>query len=310
LTQQIFCSAVSLQNQEALFGTATPTRTYLLLEYPHAWGANAIADSDLPEAVKSWLNAQAKYLPETKSLLIRGEANPAQTGIRFFVAIVQQQEPALYAFRLECYEDLLELDLFAILSGATDHDVKRIAGPLWLVCTHGRRDVCCARHGLPVYQALRETADELALEMIWQVSHVGGHRFAANLVCLPYGLLYGRVDPDNAQAILRATQKRQIYLPNLRGRSCYPQVVQAAEYHLRAQSGELALDAFHLEHTAEVAPGSWYVQFASVTGKTTYRLSLDLEDSGVSVYQGCKLDKKETVVNYRLRNYAILEGIG
>ena len=52
-----------------------------------------------------------------------------------------------------------------------------------LVCTHGRREVCCAKYGRPVAQALAARYGPL----VWETTHVGGDRFAANLVVLPSG---------------------------------------------------------------------------------------------------------------------------
>ena len=100
---------------------------------------------------------------------------------------------------LEAYDDLRELDL---LGG------KPAGHPLFLVCTHGKHDPCCARYGRPLYEALR---DELEPDRVWQVSHVGGDRFAGNLVCLPEGLYYGRVDRETAGSVLDEHLARRIH---------------------------------------------------------------------------------------------------
>ena len=305
MRHQTYCSDLSLQGQEPIYGTATPTSAYLLLEYPHAWGAKAIPESDLSDAVKSWFSDRTQALPDAKALLIRGDAPSQADGIRFYVAAVRKHDPALYEFRLEHFEDLLGLDLPAILAGDRVYRLQRRDGPLLLVCTHGRRDVCCARQGLPVYRALRDAGR--APEMVWQVSHVGGHRFAANVICLPHGLLYGRVDPENALAILDAARERRLYLPNLRGRSAYEKVVQAAEYYLRAQSGEMVLDAYRFQEAVEFAPDAWRVQFAAESGSAGYRLELRVEATGAQVYQGCKLDKAAQVIDYHLEAYEVIE---
>jgi hypothetical protein len=304
MSQQRYCSEISLQSQEALIGTATPTSVYLLLEYPHAWGPKAIPESGLPEAVRNWLGDQAEALPDAKALLIRGEASAKASGVYFFVAAVREQDPALYAFQLEHYEELLRLDIPALLDGSPAYQPHRCPGPLLLVCTHGRRDLCCAQKGLPVYQALRD-ADGRAPGMAWQVSHVGGHRFAANLISLPHGLLYGRVDPESALSILEAAQAGHVHLPNLRGRACYSQVVQAAEYHLRARSGETAVDRYRLMDAAETTPGTWRVRFQAPSAGAVHRLRLRVEETGVRIYQGCGLDKVAARIDYSLEGYEV-----
>jgi len=113
------------------------------------------------------------------------------------------------------------------------------------VCTHGKHDPCCARHGRPLYEALR---DELDADWAWQASHIGGDRFAGNLVCLPEGLYYGRVDRESAGAVLDEHLARRISMQSYRGRSIYTFAVQAAERFVREQSGLLGIDDVALEH--------------------------------------------------------------
>ena len=62
------------------------------------------------------------------------------------------------------------------------------------VCTHGRHDACCAERGRPVAAALAAAHPE----QTWEVSHIGGDRFAANVLVLPDGLYYGRVSAADA----------------------------------------------------------------------------------------------------------------
>ena len=95
--------------------------------------------------------------------------------------------------------ELLALDLAAVSRGrAPDRcsgraSWEQVEGPLYGVCTHGRHDACCAERGRPVCAAL----SELRPEQTWEVSHIGGDRFAANLVVLPEGLYYGHVEPES-----------------------------------------------------------------------------------------------------------------
>jgi hypothetical protein len=134
----------------------------------------------------------------------------------------------------ETYEDLRGLEL---RSGT------EIEHPLFLVCTHGKHDPCCARYGRPLFEALR---DELEPEWAWQSSHIGGDRFAGNLVCLPEGLYYGRVDREAAGSVLDEHFGRRIALDYYRGRSIYTFPVQAAERWLREQAGLTGIDELML----------------------------------------------------------------
>ena len=57
-------------------------------------------------------------------------------------------------------------------------------------------------------------------EETWEVSHIGGDRFAGNLLVLPHGLYYGRLDPATALARRRRPRSpASLDLDHLRGRS-------------------------------------------------------------------------------------------
>ncbi len=101
-----------------------------------------------------------------------------------------------------------------------------VTGPLLLVCAHGRRDVCCARLGGPLARNLARRYPG----QVWETTHVGGHRFAANLVLLPHGLYYGPVAGTSATAAIDAYQRGEVVLDRYRGRAGQPQDVQQAEF--------------------------------------------------------------------------------
>ena len=98
----------------------------------------------------------------------------------------------------------------------------------YFVCSNGRRDLCCSRFGLPVYARLRNAVGERA----WETSHVGGHRYAANVVTLPQGALYGHLSVDAVDEFVEQVEQNQLSLRYLRGRSAYPAVAQVAETQL------------------------------------------------------------------------------
>jgi Sucrase/ferredoxin-like len=115
---------------------------------------------------------------------------------------------------------------------------ERLGGPLVLVCVHGRRDPCCARLGVPVFDAL---AADVAPQLLWQSSHQGGHRFAANVLALPAGISLGRVAPESASAVAAQLRAGQIPLEHFRGRTIHPPPAQAAETAVRSRLGLRAL---------------------------------------------------------------------
>ncbi|MCA1726089.1 MAG: hypothetical protein LC722_00040 [Actinobacteria bacterium] len=113
---------------------------------------------------------------------------------------------------------------------------------LYLVCTHGRRDPCCAERGRPLARSLSAARPDGT----WEASHIGGDRFAGNLVCFPHGLYFGRVAPGAAEAIAAAYERGTVPTEHYRGRSCYGFAVQVAEAHLRREHGIDGVDDLRL----------------------------------------------------------------
>lgn len=262
------CVDSSLRAGEQLFGTAPQADVWLLLEYRGAWAAKALIDNDLSAAIRAHLAADiAGRVVRTQ--LIR-QPGRAADHIRFYVAAVDAVDSRLYTFDLATYPALLDLDLAAILTGDVRYEANRSSESLFLVCTNGRRDIVCSRHGLPVYRVLAE----LGGESVWQTTHLGGHRFAATGVSLPDGVVYGRITEADVPVVWEAHHLRQIAVNFYRGRSCWTKPVQAAEYFLRWQTGVASLDSFRLEGAVFEADDRWTVRFAArASGSiTTVRL--------------------------------------
>ena len=159
------------------------------------------------------------------------------------------------------------------------------------MCTHGRRDVCCAERGRPLAQALAAAFPEPT----WESSHVGGDRFAGNVVAFPHGLYLGRVRPDEAARVARAYADGRVPLEHLRGRSCYPMPVQAAELALRTQEGLDGLDDVVLERT-EARRGVSTSTFATPVGR--FSVSIAVEETPPS-FLTCHSPVAEPAPAYR-----------
>jgi hypothetical protein len=143
---------------------------------------------------------------------------------------------------LEDPEELAGLDLEAAGSGRAPGFGVRVTHPVLLVCTHGRHNACCARVGGPLARFLHERFAD-----VWETTHVGGDRYAANLVCLPHGLYYG--DLDTERALIAATEYRRgrVVLAGYRGRAGLPEPAQAAEHFVRSRTGVLGVDEVTVE---------------------------------------------------------------
>jgi hypothetical protein len=126
------------------------------------------------------------------------------------------------------------------------------------VCTHGKRDRCCALWGIPLYQAMAAEAPQ----HVWQTTHTGGHRFAPNVISFPHGVTYGRLEVAEAEGLLHAHGRGELHdLGRLRGRTCYGAETQAAELFVRRRLSVLGLDALRHMDTVAEGDGRWRVRF-------------------------------------------------
>jgi len=234
------CTASSDERGESLIGTASTVRAFLLIEAPGSWGVDAVRDGGLPEPVKTKL-AKAANLHNVRLLLIRRYGRSKPCDITVFASSADPASSWVESTCLDDPADLLGLDLAALGAGRSP-GLAAHASPLFLVCTHGKHDVCCAEQGRPVAAALHERYPENT----WEVSHIGGDRFAGNVLVLPDGLYYGRLSPRGAVTLAERHSRGHLDLEHLRGRSGFPFPVQAAEIFLRAELDATELDALSL----------------------------------------------------------------
>ena len=226
------CSELSRALGEPLAGTAPYAPRWLLIEHSAPWGRNAVAEAGFGD-----LEARAKERGVRVGLVRRAGRSSARGRRRVFLVSCVPPEP------------------FVEVVAEPDPDARgeRLEHPLYLVCTNGRRDVCCGRAGR---ELVRTLAPELG-ERLWETTHVGGHRFAPNLVCLPHGLVYGRLDLEAARGVVDAYEQGRVEPEHLRGRSALEPAEQAADVFARRATGRLRLDenpAAELELRVEPEP--------------------------------------------------------
>jgi len=247
-----FCSEVSRESGEPLGATASHVEHWLLVEYRGAWAYDPVAGSTLSPEVRSHLSAQVAARPRSRLLFVRRPDRRGHDRLACFYARTSEVEPLLRRFDLDSHEDMLEIDFHA-------DEGRRLEHPLFTVCTHGKRDRCCARYGRPLYDALRELAEE---DRVWQSTHVGGDRFAGNLLCFPDGLYFGRVGTGDVWQVLDEYLAGRIDLEHYRGRSCYPFAVQAAERAVRVATERTGVRDLRLLSAERREAQRWRVAFA------------------------------------------------
>ncbi|HSJ00311.1 MAG TPA: sucrase ferredoxin [Patescibacteria group bacterium] len=222
LSAPMRCSALAEELDEPMIGSVDQRVRWLLVEDRSAWGEKAVRD-----VLGAELETAAKARGMRLLLVRRREGDPSADAVRR--AFLVDTEAARMAVR--SITDIGELA--GLLDASLEDFGAPLADPILLVCTNGKRDACCALRGRALMTAL--AADHA--ERTWECTHLGGHRFAGNLVCLPHGLVYGRVGPADGPRLADAYLSGRLDPSLLRGRSPWPVPAQVAEAVLRRRLG-------------------------------------------------------------------------
>lgn len=298
------CSALWDEDGTSAFGTAAVARFFVALEQPGPWGRQAATESHLDPSLGAELDRRCSALGGRFSLVRRPSAHADHSGPHRVLLAHGGARPSdawLLIAELVRVEDLLSLDWVALARGHRDLTLGSVQGssaaaaqPALLVCTNGRRDVCCAVRGRPLAGA----AAALAPERVWEVSHTGGHRFAPTAVLLPWGQTYARMGLDCAERVLSASltghTPRELLGPiHDRGRSALSAPAQAAEAFVRHTIGETHLPSLWAEDAHRAGQwisgspnGSVPVQVRHVDGRT-WRTRVTRSSSGQVQPESC-----------------------
>lgn len=246
-------------------GTAAPARAWLLIEHHGPWLIDAFGGSGIHEQVQHHLRAAAAAAG-ARILLVRRPGRQERRPSRAWAVV---HGPASARPRAQVWGHWRhEEDLMAAVPALGEVRHTGSAGPsgqagggddgapLLLVCAHGRHDVCCAVRGRPVAAALQRRWPE----QTWECSHVGGCRFAGNVVVLPDGVYYGGLDGDTSADVLAEHLAGRASTGHLRGVSDEVPVAQAAVVEVLRRHGPAAPGAFTAREVTQAGPSAWRVR--------------------------------------------------
>jgi hypothetical protein len=257
------CAALAETLGEPLAGTAAFARSWLAIEQPGPWGREALSASHLDEGVARELASLSAGTGVRIVLIRRPGSHPDRhrpVPRQVFLAHTTPGRTWLERTTITDPKHLLDLDFARAGAGERGHLGAAVADPMLLVCTNGRRDVCCALRGRPL-------AAELAAahgERVWECTHIGGHRFAPTAVLLPTGYSYGRLTARAAVRLLAGDPD----LLDCRGRSTWSPPGQVAELAVRESAGITDPDALSVTTVAEPVEAGWMVTVAHRDGRT------------------------------------------
>jgi hypothetical protein len=292
--RRALCADVSDESAESLAATASRVDHWILVEYRGLWDRDVLGGSLLSPELKAHLRRQLRALGDARLLFVKKPERRSYGRRQLFFGTSKPGAERFFQLEFDRHDDLVDLDFAAALSGEETPGLP-VEHPLLVVCTHGKRDRCCAKYGRPLYDALRREAES---GWVWQSTHVGGDRFAGNVVVLPQGLYFGRVGREDVRPLLDEHAEGNVLLERYRGRSAYSFAVQAAEQAVRVEAELLGIDDLRLLG-AERKDGSWLVRFCDLEG-AVHEIEVGEERGDEAVYLTCG-----SVTPQHARRYAV-----
>ncbi|HEV7237792.1 MAG TPA: sucrase ferredoxin [Thermoanaerobaculia bacterium] len=289
---RVYCSDAARLRGDDNAATAARIDVWILVELPITWGRDPITEAALPQTVRNALKRASHDIPRSRVVFIRKRVE-CLGATRVYV-IRSAPHTGVTQLDLDTLEDVATVPFVSIANDTA----SSAARPLVLVCTHGQHDSCCGRRGYPLFDALRQH-DGIDL---WQCSHIGGDRFAANAVVLPWGLYYGPVEPRDAGALVDSLARDEIFLPAYRGRCSMPKPLQAAETFVRRETNILARDAFELLSREKLEHGRMQVRLKDTSG-AIHDVTIERSDSAETAMLTCTASTAANVSQFRMIDY-------
>jgi hypothetical protein len=283
-TTRPLCAEMSAAAGEPLGATASRIDHWIIVEYAGHWPYDPLDAGVFAGRLRNDVEEQLRSLPNSRLLLTKSPGRSRRGSIEVVYGATPERGKRFWRVELEHHADLRELDVAGILRGGSRPQGEPVDHPLLLVCTHGTRDRCCAKFGQVLCRSLHRHAPG---GWVRQASHVGGDRFAGNVVCLPEGIYLGRVRPGQVTHVLAEYLEGRIDLDLYRGRSCYPFPVQAAELEVRRRTGLLGFNDLRL--AGRVREGdTWRIRFLAEVSGEEHEVEVETREWSEETFLTCR----------------------
>lgn len=313
-----FCAEESHQAGEDLIGNASPAQIFVLVECPPPWAPYALESKSIPANLRALKEEIDQRELDVTFLLIYSEKFKQENWTRFLILRQQIGFSAGYSKQEFLVPDISGVapalqDYLAGRKVSSEEDREAQTRDI-LVCTHGSRDKCCAKYGLPFYrQALAAVADlSLSQVRIWHVSHIGEHRFAPTIIDFPEGRYYGRLDSVSFTSILTRTGDIQCLSRIYRGHAILPCPVQILERELILMHGwewfSYRVKAQVLEQTEDESFQRIELAFKRPDGSSGSCRAEVVEDKSKALYlkADCRSTESYEIPQYSLKTFVML----
>jgi hypothetical protein len=249
---------------DSMAGTAPRGFVWVLIEYRRGWPVNGFDGLDLEPGIKALVLSAAQSV-RARVLLVRRPGRRRREGPSRWAVLCHEDSGAhrQHWGTWNRDEDLAEIVTALSTPGEIGHR------PVVLVCTHGQHDPCCAVRGRPVGRVLSEHWPE----SVWECAHVGGDRFAANVVVVPDGVYYGGLDAESSLTTIHEHLAGRIHAEHLRGYTNLVPSQQAAVAAVLRRFGPAGQKDYVVTETSRHGD-HWRIR---LTGRPPHPVNLDVE---------------------------------
>lgn len=283
-----FCSAASRYFKEQLNGTAANSAAFILIEYNNPFPQKIIEANIDKEWFKKIQQVAKTY--KGKVLLVRNKTTNANSCKITFIDCNRYS----YFTISTTTEAYISIDLASHISSP---ETVWLNDPFFLVCTNGKKDKCCSKFGLPVFKFFESFNTDVP---VWESSHVGGDRFAANVIAMPYGIYYGHVAVEDVGHILVRTLLKKIYKNNYRGLSRRSFFEQSIECYIRDFLRNYDIDFDIHIHLIEHLDDSYKVEIKTIN-QSSFIMELVKEIIPYPHLLTCHAKKPENISKFKLK---------
>ncbi|MEV5607398.1 sucrase ferredoxin [Streptomyces sp. NPDC052225] len=259
---RFFCADAARLRDDPLAGTAPYGSTWVLIEYRGGWPPNGFDGLSLEPVTKQRVFTAA-HAVRARILLIRRHGRRTTAGPARW-AVLRHREDGAHRQTWGTWQRDEDLAGIADALEAVDAPGEEAAPPVVLVCAHGLHDACCAVRGRPVGRALSERWPDL----VWECTHVGGDRFAANVVVAPDGVYYGNLDAASAVTAVEEHLADRVHADHLRGYTNLFPAQQVAVAALLRRYGPAGRYHYDVEETSRDGD-RWRVRLTSRTPRSS-----------------------------------------
>lgn len=207
------CSEFSELIKEELIGTAPVWKKLLVISFPVPWLANINESDQFYKLFNKKLKVDDinSKLQDYRIQFISPDKDYMEEGLSKVLLFIRTKEESTFSKYKKMEFDVPEGMLGEFLIGLTDkkendfndYMVKPTKIRDLFVCIHASRDICCGITGAPIYKSLKEKFNDhnTSSTRVWRMSHLGGHKYAPNVLDMPRGRLWARFNSSNIDDI-------------------------------------------------------------------------------------------------------------